>query len=220
MLGLYVQPPDEPFNQEICETLQAKFLDRCREEGIQGDFASEVGDPARKIVDRSKWTDLIVANFASHPMTEISQKSRTARQTMLRRSGRPLLAACKTPSPMHRPLLAFDGSPKAKEALYVAAYLVKNHNLPLVVVSAVNNDQMVSSIQYDARKYLGSHQIKANFIVEKGNPVEVIQKTADTFNCDLLIMGSYGFQPLIEIVLGSTVDRLLATGDHPILICR
>lgn len=220
LLGLYVQPPDEPFDQEICETLQAKFINRCGEMGIQGDFASEVGDPARKIVDRSKWTDLIVANFASHSMDEISPKSKTARQTMLRRSGRPLLAACEKPSKMQRPLLAFDGSPKAKEALYVAAYLANKHHLQLVVVSAINNDQLASSVQLEARKYLNSHQIKATYVVEKGSPLEIIQSTADTFNCDLLILGSYGFQPLIEIVLGSTVDRLLSKGNRPILICR
>ena len=220
LLGLYVQPPDESLNQEVIQMLQTKFLDRCREMGISADFASEVGDPARKIVDRSKWTDLIVANFASHPVTEISPKSKAARQTMLRRSGRPLLAACENLSQMHKPLLAFDGSPKSKEALYVAAYLVKKHNLSLVVTSAISNEQTASTIQLEARKYLNSHQIKATYIVEKGSPVEVIQKTADTFQCDLLIMGSYGFQPLVEIVLGSTVDRLLTLGEHPILICR
>lgn len=220
LLGLYVQQPDEPFDKEKCETLQAKFLDRCHEVGISGDFASEVGDPARKIIDRSNWTDLIVTNFASHPMEEISPKSKSTRQIMLRRSGRPLLAACETPSQMRKPLLAFDGSPKAKEALYVAAYIAKKHNLPLVVVSAINNDQLVPAIQYEARKYLASKQIKATYIIEKGSPVEVIQKTIGTFQCDLLIMGSYGFQPLLEIVLGSTVDRLLTKGDLPILICR
>ncbi len=220
LLGLYVQTPDETFDQEVCETLQTKFMDRCREVGISGEFASEVGDPARKIIERSNWTDLIVTNFASHPIEEISAKSKNARQTMLRRSGRPLLAASKNPSPMNKPLLAFDGSPKSKEALYVAAYLARKHNLPLMVVSAINNDQMAPSIQSEARQYLASHQIKATYIVEKGNPVEVIQETVDSFHCDLLIMGSYGFQPLIEIVLGSTVDKLLTKGDLPILICR
>lgn len=220
LLGLYVQPPDEPLNQEVIQILRAKFLDRCQEEGISADFASEAGDPARKIVDRSKWTDLIVANFASHSIAEISSKSKTTRQIMLRRSGRPLLAACENLSQMRKPLLAFDGSPKSKEALYVAAYLVKKHNLSLVVASAIGSDQTTPSIQHEARKYLTSHQIKATYIVEKGSPVEVIQKTADTFHCDLLIMGSYGFQPLLEIVMGSTVDHLLTVGDRPILICR
>ncbi|MDX9866113.1 MAG: universal stress protein, partial [Anaerolineaceae bacterium] len=177
-------------------------------------------DPARKIVDRSKWTDIIVANFTTSPMSEISAKSKAARQSMLRHSGRPLLAACETPSQLKKPLLAFDGSPKAKEALYVAAYLAKKHGLPLVVASAASNDQLASSIQYEARKYLSSHQIKATYIVEKEDPVEVIQKTADTFQCDFIIMGSYGFQPLIEMVAGSTVDRLIIKGDLPILICR
>jgi nucleotide-binding universal stress UspA family protein len=33
-------------------------------------------------------------------------------------------------------------------------------------------------------------------------------------------MGSYGHQPLIKAVLGSTVDRVLRMAWFPVLICR
>jgi nucleotide-binding universal stress UspA family protein len=33
-------------------------------------------------------------------------------------------------------------------------------------------------------------------------------------------MGGYGFNPALEIVLGSTVDEVLRTGQLPVLICR
>lgn len=220
LLGLYVQPPDDTADPDLSTALQEKFLTRCNEAGVSADFAIEKGDPARNIVDRSEWTDLIITNFTSHPLSEIDQKSKTARQTMLRRSGRPLLAACKSPSHMRRPLLAYDGSPKADEAMYVAAYLAKKHHLPLIVVTAINNDQQTAVVQHKVKKYLSSHQIKATYIIKKGSPFDVIQNTAQTFNCDLLIMGSFGFKPLLEIVLGSTVDQFLSAGDRPILICR
>jgi hypothetical protein len=122
--------------------------------GITADFAIETGDPARKIVDRSEWTDLTVTNFSSHPSEEISQRSRITRQTMLRRTGRPVLAACKKPSRIQHPLLAYDGSPKADEAMYVAAYLAKRHNLRLTVVTAINNNQQTDVVQHKVRKYL------------------------------------------------------------------
>lgn len=220
ILGLHVQTSEENVHHADYQSIKERFLSRCHEAGISGDFAFEHGDPARKIIARSEWTDLIVADFSRHPLPALSPKLKAIRHTILRRSGRPLLAACGAPSKIRSPLLAFDGSPKSKEALYVAAYLAKKHGLSLVVVTAIGDDQKKATIQLEARKYLTSHQIKATFVMEKGDPVAVIQNTADLHDCDALIMGSYGFQPILEVVLGSTVDRLLAKGNRPILICR
>jgi nucleotide-binding universal stress UspA family protein len=33
-------------------------------------------------------------------------------------------------------------------------------------------------------------------------------------------MGSYGFNPLLEVVLGSTVDKILRSAEMPVLVCR
>jgi nucleotide-binding universal stress UspA family protein len=33
-------------------------------------------------------------------------------------------------------------------------------------------------------------------------------------------MGGYGFRPLLEVVLGSTVDQVLRWRRWPVLICR
>jgi len=38
--------------------------------------------------------------------------------------------------------------------------------------------------------------------------------------CDLIVMGGYGFSPVVEIVLGSAVDQVLRESQHPVLICR
>jgi nucleotide-binding universal stress UspA family protein len=33
-------------------------------------------------------------------------------------------------------------------------------------------------------------------------------------------MGSYGYNPVLEVVLGSAVDQVLRSSQHPTLICR
>jgi nucleotide-binding universal stress UspA family protein len=48
----------------------------------------------------------------------------------------------------------------------------------------------------------------------------VIVRTAEAHECDLIIMGGYGFNPVMEIALGSAVDEVLRTSRQPILICR
>ena len=37
---------------------------------------------------------------------------------------------------------------------------------------------------------------------------------------DLIVMGGYGFNPLLEAVIGSTVDQVLRVVKQPVLICR
>jgi nucleotide-binding universal stress UspA family protein len=45
-------------------------------------------------------------------------------------------------------------------------------------------------------------------------------RTAEEHECDLIIMGGYGFSPVMEIVLGSAVDEVLRASRRPVLICR
>ena len=220
ILGLHVQTLDEAENAENIERFKQRFLTRCQEAGVSGDFAVERGDPARMITERSKWADLIIADFCNHPLPSLTTKLKAIRHTILRRSGRPLLAVCSGAVQIRTALLAYDGSPKAKEALFMAAYLSQKHKLPLVVVTVIHHDPKEAEIQIEARKYLASHRVKAKYMVEKGPPAIVIQRIAEEKNVDLLIMGSYGFKPILELVLGSTVDYLLAKGNRPILICR
>jgi len=37
---------------------------------------------------------------------------------------------------------------------------------------------------------------------------------------NLIVMGSYGYNPVLEVVLGSAVDQVLRSSQHPTLICR
>jgi nucleotide-binding universal stress UspA family protein len=53
-----------------------------------------------------------------------------------------------------------------------------------------------------------------------GSVAGVIVETAESKQCDLVIMGGYGFDPVMEIALGSQVDEVLRTSRLPILICR
>ena len=55
-------------------------------------------------------------------------------------------------------------------------------------------------------------------VVTRGDPNVLAHLS---FNVgDLIIMGSYGLSPVVEIVLGSTVDQVLRESSLPVLICR
>jgi nucleotide-binding universal stress UspA family protein len=41
-----------------------------------------------------------------------------------------------------------------------------------------------------------------------------------THQSNLIVIGSYGFNPLVEIMLGSSVDQVLRESSVPVLLCR
>lgn len=57
-------------------------------------------------------------------------------------------------------------------------------------------------------------------IVEIGNPVELILETAESRNCDIIVMGKTG-QGLIEgALMGSTATRVVRRSKKPVLVIR
>jgi nucleotide-binding universal stress UspA family protein len=57
-------------------------------------------------------------------------------------------------------------------------------------------------------------------VASRGGAAEAILESAASADADLVIMGGYGYAPLLERVLGSTVDRLLRESPIPVLVCR
>jgi nucleotide-binding universal stress UspA family protein len=131
-----------------------------------------------------------------------------------------VLAVPRVPSALNRALLAYDGSPKAEEALFIATYLASQWGIPLVTVTVMESERTVSGALDRAQGYLDTHGVQATFVEESRPVADAILKTAEGHGCDLIIMGGYGFSPVLEVVLGSAVDQVLRESRWPILICR
>jgi nucleotide-binding universal stress UspA family protein len=53
-----------------------------------------------------------------------------------------------------------------------------------------------------------------------GLPSDVIVSTMHSQQCDFIIVGGYGYQPVMEVLFGSTLNGLLRKSEKPILICH
>lgn len=51
-------------------------------------------------------------------------------------------------------------------------------------------------------------------------PSHTIVDTANANGCDLIVMGSHGYGPLRQWVLGSQTIRVLSLTRIPVLVCR
>ena len=218
--GLHVVPSETQRDSEAAQAVQAEFKRRCEEAGIPGGLTLEVGGVARNICERARWNDLVVLSLSYPPAPQPIARLGSGLSTLLRRCPRPVLAVPESSSSLGRALLAYDGSPKADEALFVATYLAEKWNVPLIAVTVIEPGRTTSETLARAQSYLETHGARAVFVKESRPVAEAILKTADEHESDLIIMGGYGFGPVLEVVLGSAVNHILRASRRPMLICR
>ena len=218
--GLHVVPSEVQRDSEETQAVQAEFNRRCEAAGIPGELVLAVGEVPREICERARWTDLVIVNLAYPPAPQPLARLSSGFRTLIRRCARPVLAVPETSSRLSRALLAYDGSPKADEALFVATYLSGKWNIPLVVVTVIETGRTTSDALARAQRYLKTHGVQATFAKESGPVAEAILRTAEEHESDLIIMGGYGLGPVLEVVVGSAVDQVLRESRQPMLICR
>jgi nucleotide-binding universal stress UspA family protein len=220
LMGLHVVGSAVEKESDRVRALEVEFVRQCETVGIQGNLAVEVGGVARTICERSYWADLVVVGLAHPPGPQPIAKLGSGFRTLIRRCPTPVLAVTAAFSPLSRPLLAYDGSPKSKEALYVAAYLAARGQVPLVIVTVTDGGAVTPDVLAEAAEYLEQLGVQATLVSEYGPVAEVILQTAKAHDSDLILMGGYGHSPLAEVVLGSAVDGVLRASSQPVLICR
>ncbi len=218
--GLHVVPTEAARQSSAAQAVRDEFERRCREAGVAGNLAIDVGNPAEIISQRARWNDMVVVSLAHPPGSSPLSRVRSGFRTLVQRCPRPILAVPQTVVSLRTALLSYDGSPKATEALYVAAYLTLQWHVSLVVVTVIESGRTTYETLEHARHYLEAHGIAATYLTTTGPIAEVILKTADEYGSELIIVGGYGQGPLLEAVLGSTVDQILRESHRPTLICR
>lgn len=227
LLGLHVVADQAKASSKRVQAIEDRFRQMCAEAGIVGEFAVEVGEVVETITRRAVWADLVVLGLENRPgkgqQGAVRPSTRLGNRTMqmIQRCPRPILAMpTGAECVLDRVLLAYDGSPKADEALFVATYLKLRWPSELVVVT-VETELTTPTELERARAYLADYGITdATFVLKQKPIAPAVLDTAVTHQSNFLIMGGFGFRPVKHLVLGSTVDDILRHFPHPMLICR
>ena len=218
ILALHTVGTQKDLDDPEVKTLQERFNQVCAKEEVRGVLAIEVGEPTQKILERSALSDLIVMKISYPPSVGLKVLASNVR-TLIARSSRPILAIPGIISSFQHALLAFDGSPKAKEALFVATYLAEQWQTKLTILTGLGDQEVDSSAQDFARNYLEFNEVEADFISKKYS-AETLKQTAEEIHADLVVMGGYSGWVLKEMTVGSSVNFMLRESQLPILICR
>lgn len=219
--GLHVVPDEESVETKTVHDLRWEFGRRCAEAGVKGKFAVEVGPVIQCINARSYWSDLVVVSLNYPPGSSPVDKLKSGFRSLIQRASRPVLAVPCPLFPLNRALLAYDGSRKAREALFIATYLVTQWpDLSLVVLTVIEPGGATEDTLQEARDYLGAHNVEATYLIKEKPVADAILRSVQDFNSNLIIMGGYGLNPVLEAMFGSALDKVLRESCRPILICR
>lgn len=227
--GLHVVPEsavpgteEEAGETEKTATLGDRFNHKLSEAGVPGNFVVEKGHVTHVLCDRARWNDLVVIPLSYPPGEKALERLSSGIRHILHFCPRPILAVPQsaTTTRLERPLLAYDGSPRADEALYVATYLAARWQLPLVVAYVAESEGDEDAVLNAARSYLEKSGIEAEFVLEQEPVVAALLSAVDHYDCDFIVIGGYGARPVVEMVMDSVLNDVLRTSHKPILICR
>ena len=216
LYGLHIIPRGLKVEKSETEAIQVRFQQRCLEANLPGSLMVERGNVARQVSERALLTDLIVLNVAHPPQPGLSSL-RSGLRSIIWRTARPILTVPGKVSPMDNALLAFDGSAKSKEALFVATYLAEKWLTKLTVLTIAGEDS--HSVQEYAQSYLDLHEIKADYRLKSGS-FNIFLDTIQECQINLIVVGSYSSTSLKQVISDSAVNFLLRNADCSLLICR
>jgi nucleotide-binding universal stress UspA family protein len=139
--------------------------------------------------------------------------------------------------PPKKILLATDLSSRCDRALDRAAALAEQWDSALVVLHVLERSDAgtleagqlpswrrppdpVSLARKQLHADIGVVAGKATVLIDEGNPVEAILRSAEAERCDLIIIGIARDKLLARLILARTADRLLRCAPIPLLIVK
>ena len=217
--GLVVVP-DAAQHEADRESLERRFSEQVQQAGINGNLVHAEGTVAEMIIQRSRFNDLVVIRLSHPPVAKVFPRLGSGIRTLVRRCPKPILMVRNAVTSFDRMLLAYDGSEKGKEALYIATYLAGKYGKCVSVLVVNDNKAKGQALLKEAKAYLGDMCKHVTLRRNIGLISDVILKTAQEQNADCIVMGGYGLAPLWEALFGSAVDGVLRKTTVPVLVCQ
>ncbi len=195
------------------------------------------GEPHEKIAETAEelGCDLIVTGVRDHCEAAGMITSSMAQRVLEYGCANVMVVPLKTNVSIDNILVAIDGSPQSNKALRLAFDFQRSYGSRIDVLTVADIPSHVYGISADfiekrigearrrleeAKDFVLSEAISAEFLLLEGNPSEVIKDTAKKRNLGLILMGSHGYSGLKRLFLGSVTERVVRTAECPVIISR
>lgn len=128
-----------------------------------------------------------------------------------------------------RILAATDFSTRSHRALRRAGLLAQTRGAELTLVHVVDDDHPNDLVEIERREaerilaeQIGAmselRDAKCRPMVVAGDSFDGILRTAGSIKADLIVMGAHRKQLLRDIFVGTTIERVIRTGQYPVLM--
>lgn len=195
----------------------ASFEARAREAGVQFEAVLREGNVSDILAEEAQGCDLAaVGSRGSNAQHRRELVGRHA-DSLARRMPASLLVAPAEYLEFRAPVLAWDGSPKAKKALSLVAELAALLELSVRVVTAADEEREGQSRLAEAEEELRHRRVTASGSLRPGHADDAIFAAIGA-GADLVAMGAHGHGRVVELVLGSTTDRVMRAATVPVLL--
>jgi len=223
---------------EPCETALTKASDMAKEAGAEVFGICAMGQPHERIVDlsESEGCDLIVVGAKGMLSIEKAFMGDVTAKVIGYSVKDVLVVPDQTALGLDRILLSTDGSEYSRRARVRAMDFAESYGTDLLALSIVEISAEVYSIAPEvvekqvgeAEEYLAgigkqaaSQGIKfQGFVRDSESPYDIITEIAQTEQAGLIVMGSHGRTGLTRILMGSTVERVIAQAPCPVLVVK
>ncbi len=196
------------------------FNERLHQSRLRGNLVFTSGKVAETILDRAQFNDLVILKLMHPPKTKIFSRLKSGLRTIIRKSEGPILLVKNQVSAMNHLLVAYDGSEKSEEALFIGKYLGNKYKTHLSLLVVSDSNEWGNQLLTHAKEYLGDICISSFLHGTYQGVSQAILKVAAEKGADMILMGGYGLPPLFEIFFGSTVDEVLRGTKIPVIICQ
>jgi len=195
----------------------ASFEARAKEAEVSFEPVLREGNVSEILEEEARGCELVAVG--SRGANAVHRRDLIGRHAddLARRMPAPLLVSPASDLEFRSPLLAWDASPKSKKALALVAELAALLELPVRILTA-DDDQRDGQVRLaEAEEELRYRRVPASGVLRPGHPDEAILAEVGA-GADLVAMGAHGHGRVIELVLGSTTDRVLRAAAVPVLL--
>jgi len=222
-------PPYQEFLPAIESSLEAKaeailkeFCEQCEAAGIHPKTKKITGVIDEAIIEEGRkccdW--ILLAQRGEHFHIGSGAILGSTAQSVVRRSGKPVLVTPEHFREINRMALAYDGSAPAQNALNLAAELSARAAWPLSVVIITDDKALGAKLTEKTEAFLKTRAVDGTILVLKGKEDKELLKFIREGAVDLLVMGAYGHNRLREVLLGSTTSAMIRKSPIPVLLTR
>jgi nucleotide-binding universal stress UspA family protein len=198
-----------------------RFIERCRQDGVDARPLTERGRPAATILEEMKGYDLTLMGRHANFTFETAAQDRQTRDAVLHNARKPVMVMPEDSRlDVQKVLLAFDGSSASKRAVRSFAESGLGSGAEVHVASSDDDGTVAWEMATRAVDILREYEIRGqqHSVVSVLPIADALLQLRERLGAGLIVMGAYTRSRLSEMIWGSVTRALIAGTPVPLYL--